>query len=40
MNYSEAAYFNGDHCQHVVAWLEAKRLAMILRRNAALAGRR
>lgn len=26
MLYSEAAYFDGNHCQHVAAWEEHKRL--------------
>ncbi len=29
MLYSEAAYFDGNHCQHVAAWEEEKRLARI-----------
>jgi hypothetical protein len=24
--YAERAYFDGDHCQHVAAWEESKRL--------------
>lgn len=31
MLYSEAAYFDGNHCQHVAAWEEHKRLARIAR---------
>jgi hypothetical protein len=26
-NYSEAAYFDGDHCQHVADYTERKRIA-------------
>lgn len=26
MNYSEAAYFNGNHCAHVAAYMEQVRL--------------
>lgn len=26
MLYSEAAYFDGNHCHHVAAWEEHKRL--------------
>lgn len=29
MSYSEAAYFDGNHCAHVAAWEETKRLARI-----------
>lgn len=25
MNYSEAVYFNGDHCAHCAQWYEHKR---------------
>jgi len=25
MTYSERAYFDGDHCAHVAAWVEALR---------------
>lgn len=32
MIYSEAAYFDGNHCQHVAEWEERKRLAWIERR--------
>lgn len=31
MIYSEAAYFEGNHCQHVAAYEEAKRLERIRR---------
>jgi len=31
MLYSEAAYFDGNHCQHVAAWEEHKRLVRIAR---------
>jgi hypothetical protein len=39
MMYSEAAYFEGNHCQHVAAWEEAKRLAR-LRKQGQEAARR
>lgn len=29
MIYSEAAYFDGNHCQHVADWQENARLARI-----------
>ena len=29
MIYSEAAFFDGNHCQHVAAWEERKRLNRI-----------
>lgn len=29
MIYSEAAYFDGNHCQHVADWLENARLVRI-----------
>ena len=29
MIYSEAAYFDGNHCQHVATWEESKRLERI-----------
>lgn len=25
MIYAEAAYFDGNHCQHVADWLDARR---------------
>lgn len=31
MSYSERAYFDGEHCAHVAAWEESKRLARIAR---------
>jgi hypothetical protein len=31
MIYSESAYFDGNHCQHVAAWEEHKRLKRIKR---------
>lgn len=42
MLYSEAAYFDGNHCQHVAAWEEHKRLERIARqcREAAQSERR
>lgn len=33
MPYSEMAYFEGNHCQHVAAYDEARRLARIAARN-------
>lgn len=39
MNYSEAAYFDGNHCQHVVAKLESERLRRIERRAEAAVAR-
>lgn len=33
MIYSEAAYFDGNHCHHVATWEEHKRLTR-LRRDA------
>lgn len=33
MIYSEAAYFDGNHCAHVAAWQERRRLDGIERRN-------
>lgn len=38
MSYGERAYFEGDHCQHVAAWEEKRRLEKILldARDAAL----
>lgn len=38
MLYSEAAYFDGNHCQHVAAWEEHKRLARIARQAREAAG--
>lgn len=35
MNYAEAAYFDGNHCQHVAARDEANRLRSIAKRNRA-----
>lgn len=32
-SYSEAAYFDGEHCQHIADWEEQKRLKRI-RKNA------
>jgi hypothetical protein len=29
-DYAERAYFEGDHCQHVVAWQEERRLRRII----------
>lgn len=26
-SYAEAAYFDGEHCQHIADWEESKRLA-------------
>lgn len=40
MIYSEAAYFDGNHCQHVAAWEDAKRLARIRKQGAAMVERR
>lgn len=40
MIYSEAAYFDGNHCAHVAAWQEAKRLARIRKQGAAMLERR
>lgn len=37
--YSEAAYFDGNHCQHVAAWEEHKRLARIARQAREAIGR-
>lgn len=34
MIYSEAAFFDGNHCQHVAAWQENERLRRIDRRAA------
>ena len=28
MNYAEAAYFDGNHCAHVAAYMEQERLAV------------
>lgn len=36
---AEAAYFDGNHCQHVAAYEDAKRLERIKRTNAALVRR-
>lgn len=30
LNYAEAAYFEGNHCAHVAAWQDARRLRRIL----------
>lgn len=38
--YSEAAYFDGQHCQHVAAWEEHKRLVRIARQAREAIGRR
>jgi hypothetical protein len=35
MIYSEAAYFDGNHCAHVAAWEERRRLDGINRRARA-----
>lgn len=35
MIYAEAAYFDGDHCAHVAAFEDAKRLRRINDRNRA-----
>jgi hypothetical protein len=35
MNYAEAAYFDGNHCAHVAAYEEAKRLDRIRSTTAA-----
>lgn len=38
--YSEAAYFDGNHCQHVAAWEEHKRLERKRREAAGMIERR
>lgn len=38
MIYAEAAYFDGNHCQHVADWVDFRRLQG-LRRRALLAYR-
>ena len=40
MIYSEAAYFDGNHCAHVAAWEDAKRLARIRAQGRACLERR
>lgn len=40
MSYSEAAYFNGNHCQHVADREEAQRLARIKAQGRKLLERR
>lgn len=40
MIYAESAYFDGNHCAHVAAWEDAKRLARIRAQGAALLERR
>lgn len=40
MIYSEAAYFDGNHCQHVAAYEEAKRLERIRREATKMVERR
>lgn len=32
MPYSEAAYFDGNHCHHCAAWEDHKRLVRIAKR--------
>ncbi len=29
-SYAEAAYFDGNHCAHVAAWEDARRLRRIM----------
>lgn len=36
MSYSEAAYFDGNHCAHVAAFEERERLAVIAKRTVRL----
>lgn len=38
--YAEAAYFDGNHCAHVAAWEDAKRLARIRAAGRAIVERR
>lgn len=40
MLYAEAAYFDGNHCQHVATWEEHKRLARIRKQAAGIIERR
>lgn len=40
MIYSEAAYFDGNACQHVVAWLDYQRLREIDRAHKRATSRR
>lgn len=40
MLYSEAAYFDGNHCAHVAAWEESNRLARLQRQGQEAARRR
>ena len=36
MNYAEAAFFDRNHCQHVAAYFEVKRLARVDSKLASL----
>lgn len=40
MMYAEAAYFEGNHCQHVAAYEEAKRLERIRNESRRMIERR
>lgn len=40
MIYAEASYFDGNHCQHVAAWEEHKRLTRIRKHAVAAVERR
>lgn len=40
MLYSEAAYFDGYHVQHIADWLEHKRIERIFKANAKAVERR